>query len=216
LSVVTKVEAETRKVKKRVVLDTSRHRKKYAVKQTVHLDDLGGTAAMVERNNFSCIFDVENQFFHVQLDPKAKKYFRFALQITRGEKEYFCFNIMVYGFESSVAVVTRLIKLLQGLLHEAGISTLMTAKYWAALKMKPGRTWRSPPFQLAGWIIQWNVHLKSLAHRVASRLTMADMERALTAVENQNMCPLLRVSSWTRRSRWLVASLWTQSGGGQG
>jgi len=45
---------------------------------------------------------------------------------------------------------------------------------------------------------------------------MADMERALTAVENQDMCPLLRVSSWTRRSRWLVASLLTQSGGGQG
>jgi hypothetical protein len=34
-----------------------------------------------------------------------------------------------------------------------------------------------PPFQLAGWIIQWNVHLKSLAQRVAARLTMADMEK---------------------------------------
>jgi hypothetical protein len=53
--VVTKVEAETGKVKKRVVLDTSRHLKKCAVKQTVHLDDLGGTADMMERNNFSCI-----------------------------------------------------------------------------------------------------------------------------------------------------------------
>jgi hypothetical protein len=79
-----------------VVLDTSRHLKKYAVKQTVHLDDLGGTAAMVERNDFSCIFDLENQFFHVQLDPEAKKYFGFALQNTRGEEEYFCLNITVW------------------------------------------------------------------------------------------------------------------------
>ena len=78
---------------------------------------------MVERNDFSCIFNLENQFFHVHLDPEAKKYFGFALQNTRGEEEYFCFNIMVYGFESSVAVVTRLIKLLQGLLHKAGIRT---------------------------------------------------------------------------------------------
>ncbi len=210
LSVVTKVEAEAGK---RVVL-TSRHLKKYAVKQTVHLDDLGGTAAMVERNNFSCIFDVENQFFHVQLDPKAKKYFRFALQITRGEKEYFCFYIKVYGFESSVAVVTGLIKLLQGLLHEAGIFTLMTAKYWAAPKMKPGRTWRSPPFPLAGWNIQWNVvniHLKSLAHRVAVRSLMADMERADGSSGDQGRNePTLRVSSWPRRSRWLIASLDTK------
>jgi hypothetical protein len=79
LSVVTKVEAETGKVKKRVVLDTSRHLKRFAVKQTVHLEDLATTAAMVERNDFSCIFDLENQFFHVQLDPEARKYFGFAL-----------------------------------------------------------------------------------------------------------------------------------------
>ncbi len=65
----------------------------------------------------------------------------------------------------------------------------MTAKYWAALKMKPGRTWRSPPFQLAGWIIQWNVNLKSLAHRVAARFLVADMERAMTAVESQEKSP---------------------------
>ena len=71
------------------------------MKQTVQ--DLAATAAMVERNDFSCIFDLENQFFHVKLDPEA----RFALQNEKGEEDYYCFNIMVYGFAPAVAVVTR-------------------------------------------------------------------------------------------------------------
>ncbi len=107
---------------------------------------------MVQRNNFSCILIQRTSSF-IAAGSRSQKYFRFALQITRGEKEYVWFNIMVYGFELSVAVVTRLIKLLQGLLHEAGLSTLMTAKYWAAPRMKSSRTWRSPPFQLVGWNI---------------------------------------------------------------
>ncbi len=91
--------------KKRVVLDTRRHLKRFVVKQTVQ--DLAATAAMVERNDFSCIFDQENQFFHVKLDPEARKYFGFALQNEKGEEDYYCFNIMVHGFAPEVAVVTR-------------------------------------------------------------------------------------------------------------
>jgi hypothetical protein len=139
-------------------------------------------------------FDLENQFFHVQLDPEAKKYFRFALQITRGEKECFCFHIMVYGFESSVALVTRLIKLLQGLLHEAGIRTSIYVDDGQVLGSIKDETRQDmevavTAFQLDGWNIQRNVHLKSLAHRVAARFLMADMERAMAAVESQEMSP---------------------------
>jgi hypothetical protein len=160
LSVVTKVEAETGKVKKRVVLDTSRHLKRFAVKQTVHLEDLAATAAMVERNDFSCIFDLENQFFHVQLDPAARKYFGFALKNEKGEENYYCFNIMVYGFAPAVAVVTRLIKPLQGLLHEAGIRTSIYVDDGQVLGSSENEARQDmevtvTAFQLAGWNIQW-------------------------------------------------------------
>ena len=99
LSVVTKVEAETGKVKKRVVLDSSRHLNNYIVKQTVHLEDLKATGAMIEKGDYMCIFDLENQFFHVTLHEQARKYFGFSIQGEDGEEAFYSFNILPLSVE---------------------------------------------------------------------------------------------------------------------
>jgi hypothetical protein len=160
LSVVLKMEAETGKVKKRVVLDTSRHLNNYVVKQTVHLEDLPSTSAMVSKGDYMCVFDLENQFFHVQLAPEVKDYFGFAVPDEEGNESFFRFNIMVYGFAPAVAVVTRLIKPLQSTLHEAGIRTSIYVDDGQVLARSKDEARQDmvtvvTAFQLAGWNIQW-------------------------------------------------------------
>jgi hypothetical protein len=88
LSVVLKMEAETGKVKKRVVLDTSRHLNNYVVKQTVHLEDLPSTSAMVSKGDYMCAIDLENQFFHIQLAPEVKDYFGLTVQMKKGRRAF--------------------------------------------------------------------------------------------------------------------------------
>ncbi len=160
LSVVTKTEAETGKVKKRVVLDTSRHLNNYVVKQSVHLDDLPSTSAMIRKGDYMCVFDLENQFFHVHLAPEVRDYFGFAVPDEEGKESFYRFNIMVYGFAPAVAVVTRLIKPLQAALHEAGIKTAIYVDDGQVLagnaeEARQDMTTVVTAFQLAGWNIQW-------------------------------------------------------------
>jgi hypothetical protein len=56
----------------------SRHVNNYVVMQNVQLDDLAATEAMRHRGIYQCVFALENQYFHVQLHPDARKYFGFA------------------------------------------------------------------------------------------------------------------------------------------
>jgi hypothetical protein len=82
------MDPDTKEVKKRVVLDMSRHIKNLLVPQYVQLDDLKATEAMRSPEDHMCIFNQENQYFH--------------------------FNFMIFGFAAAAAVVARLIKSVMG------------------------------------------------------------------------------------------------------
>ncbi len=72
----------------------------------------------------------------------------------------------------------RLIKLLQGLLHEAGIRTSIyvdDGQVLGSIKDETRQDMEVTPIPAGR--MQRNVHLKSLAHRVAARFLMADMEK---------------------------------------
>jgi hypothetical protein len=58
LSVVEKRDSDTGLIKKRVVLDMSRHINNYVVKQNVQLEDLVATEALRHRGENQCVFDL--------------------------------------------------------------------------------------------------------------------------------------------------------------
>ena len=79
LSVAAKYDPVTDTTKFRPVIDLSRHVNKHVKEVKVKLDDLGVSEVLIEKNDFMGSFDLENQFFHVNLAPEFKKYFGFAL-----------------------------------------------------------------------------------------------------------------------------------------
>ncbi len=107
LSVAEKMDTLTGETKKRVVLDLSRHVNKHVRKWNVQMDDLRATKGMREEGDWMAAFDLENQFFHVKLHPEAYKYFGFSVPDETGADRFYCFTVIVYGFASAVAVVTR-------------------------------------------------------------------------------------------------------------
>jgi hypothetical protein len=121
LSVVIKISSETGKVKNRVCVDSSFYVNSLLVMLKKHMEDLHTISGLELKNGFSCVFDLENQFFLVKLAPEARKYFGFSIQDEGGGEELFYVFNMVYGMKTAVAVVTRLTKLLQSFLHNLGI-----------------------------------------------------------------------------------------------
>jgi hypothetical protein len=110
LSVAEKLDMLTGLTKKRVVLDLSRHVNKHVKKWNVQMDDLKSTEGMKEEGDWMAVFDLENQFFHVKLHPEAYKYFCFSVPDETGADRFYCFTVLVYGFASAMAAVTRLVK----------------------------------------------------------------------------------------------------------
>jgi len=160
LSVVTKVDPESGKTKKRVCLDCSRYVNKLLVRQTTNLEDIYSVSGMEVKEGFSCVFDLENQYFHVQLAPEAKKYFGFSLPGQDGKDRYYVFNIMIYGISTAVAVVTRLTKPIQSLLHDKGIRASIyvdDGRICGSTKeeTESGMRLAVQAYILAGWNIQW-------------------------------------------------------------
>ena len=82
---------------------------------------LSAVEALEKEGDFAGVFDLENQFFHVQLHPEAKKYFWFAVEQDNGRMQFNQYKVMGYGFAPAVSVVTRLIKPVMAYLHKLGI-----------------------------------------------------------------------------------------------
>jgi hypothetical protein len=108
--VAEKLDTQSGTLKKRVVLDLSRHMNKHVKKWNVQMEDLRATEGMREEGDWMAVFDLENQFFHVKLRPDAYGYFGFCVPDEDGTNKFYCFSVMVYGFASAVATVTRLVK----------------------------------------------------------------------------------------------------------
>ncbi len=83
LSVVEKLDTQSGTVKKRVVLDLSRHVNKPVKKWNVQMEDLRATEGMREEGDWMAVFDLENQFFHVKLRPDAYGYILRVLRAGR-------------------------------------------------------------------------------------------------------------------------------------
>ncbi len=156
LSVDEKIDTQSGTIKKRVVLDLSRHARKW----NVQMEDLKATEGMREEGDWMAAFDLENQFFHVKLWTGAYKFFGFTIPDEDGSDKYYCFTVLVYGFASAVATVTRLIKPITGYLHKKGIRVAIyvdDGQVAGKTKAAAEQDFRFTlsVFQLAGWNVQW-------------------------------------------------------------
>jgi hypothetical protein len=160
LSVAAKWDTQAGQMKKRVVLDLSRHVNLCTEQYTVKMDDLTATEGTRQQGDYNTVFDLENQFFHVKLAPKAYKFFGFAVPGSDGQEEYYCFKVMVYGFAPAVAVVTRLVRPAQAFLHKRGVKSCMFVDDNNVAGETKEETERAMQlallvYRLAGWNIQW-------------------------------------------------------------
>jgi hypothetical protein len=160
LSVAEKLDTQNGTVKKRVVLDLSRHVNKHVRKWNVQMEDLKATEGMREEGDWMAAFDLENQFFHVKLRTDAYKFFGFSITDEDGSEQYYCFTVLVYGFASAVATVTRLIKPVTGYLHKKGIRMAIYVDDGQVVGKTKETTEQEfhftlTVFQLAGWNVQW-------------------------------------------------------------
>jgi len=114
LTVMEKRDFDSGQIKYRVVLDMSRHVNSKLAPTSIQLDDLQATEALKTPEDYMCIFDLVNQYFHVRLHPAARQYFGFSWKDQDGKDHFYIFHVMVYGFAAAAAVVTRLIKPIMG------------------------------------------------------------------------------------------------------
>jgi hypothetical protein len=171
LSVAEKLDTLTGETKKRVVLDLRRHVNKHVKKWNVQMDNLRATEGMREEGDWMAAFDLENQFFHVKLHPEAYKYFGFSVPDETGADRFYCFTVLVYGFASLVAAVTRLIKPILGHLHRQGLRTAIYVDNGQVIgqgKETVDQHFRFTllVFQLAGWNIQWKKTVQQTAQSI--------------------------------------------------
>jgi hypothetical protein len=160
LSVATKRDTTTGQDKHRVVLDLSRHVNKCMEKFTVKMDDLVGMEGLRKQGDYMTVFDLENQFFHVQLAPAACRFFGFAVPDEQGIEKFYCFTVMVYGYAPAVAVVTRMVRPVVSFAHKLGIRTSIFVDDGLAAGDSKQEAESNTElvlelFQWAGWNIQW-------------------------------------------------------------
>ena len=160
LTVSDKKDLETGKIKKRLCLDMSRHVNKFLNKHHTNYEDLPSTACLYEKGDHMCVFDLENQYFHVKLAEGAKKFFGFSVPDDLGGETVYNFTVMVYGFAAAGSVVTRLIKPLQGYLHNKGIRSAIYMDDGQVVGSTVEETRQAmqqsvDTFAKAGWNIQW-------------------------------------------------------------
>ncbi len=172
LSVATKWDTASGAAKHRVVLDLSRHVNLHVERFTVQMDDLMSTQGLRQEGDHLMVFDLENQFFHMQLHPEAYKFFGFAVPEEDGSGErFYCFKVMVYGYAPAVAVVTKLVRPVLAYAHLQGLRASMFVDDGQVSGETKEETEEATRllwdlFKMAGWNIQWKKTTKSAEQKV--------------------------------------------------
>jgi len=175
LSVAEKYDPVQDSVKLRPVLDLSRHVNEFVTEQLIQLDDLSRTEFLLEPEDFLVVFDLKNQFCHVRLHPEAKKYFGFSFENEEGTLKHYQFTVMIYGFKTAVAVMTKLLTPVKAYLHKLGIRNSIYVDDGKSYGASVVETfWKQvvvlTVVQLSGWSVQWEKNgFQTCAKTMSSR-----------------------------------------------
>ena len=122
LSVSEKFDLQTKKLKKRVCLDLSRHVNDCMEPTPVKLCNLSQSESLLDKGDYQAGMDLENQYFHVRVHSDHQTYLGCKVKNPDTlEEHYFQFCVMIYGCKPAAAVVTRLTYPIVKFLHENGI-----------------------------------------------------------------------------------------------
>jgi hypothetical protein len=138
-------------------------------KWNVQMDDQKATVGIREEGDWKAAFDLGNKFFHIKLHTDAYKYFGFSVPDETGTGKVYCFTVLVYGLDSAVAAVTRLVKPIMGYLHRKGIRTAVSVddRQEAGQQKETAEQhfrFTLMMFQLTGWNIQWKKTSQQVEH----------------------------------------------------
>ena len=161
LSVSSKLDLLTGEIKLRPCYDASRHLNKYLDVPKVKISDLSVSEKLLEPGDYQTCFDLENQYFHINIHEAHHKYLGFNLpNENTGEDEYYCFSVMIYGLSMAVHVVTRLTSPLMEYLNKRGIRAAIMIDDGRVLGRSKEEAWENhllalQTFNRAGWNIQY-------------------------------------------------------------
>ena len=160
MSVVLKDDYVAGTIKKRPVIDLSRCLNKLLVTRPFSMDTLSNCEPLVLPNDYQIIFDLENMYFHFRLHKDHKHFFSFSVLNDQGEKVYYTFNVMCYGYSLAAYIVTRVINPIKSFLHKLGIRLSMYIDdgrilAQSELECKYKAQFVLHIFQLCGFNIQW-------------------------------------------------------------
>ena len=172
LSLITKIDNGTNKLKHRPCIDMSRYINPLVKKESCKLDDLNISEQLLNRFDYQCTLDLKNQFFHVKLNPEHKKFFGFMLPNEAGTPEYYTFTVMAYGVRPAVNVVTRLLKPTKEFLHRLGVKFSIYIDDGRVIAASSKECWDK--FQATLLILQlqgWNIQMSKTSTSPSQQLT---------------------------------------------
>ena len=168
MSVSEKLDLSSGKMKKRPCLDASRHLNNYLLCNKVKLADLSVSEKILDYQDWQSSFDLENQYFHISINPVFHKYLGFSISDEMsGEPIYFCFSVLIYGLSPATWLVTYLTKPLIELVHMKGIRCSIMIDDGRTLgktleEASKNHEFVLAVFQQAGWNIQWQRQAQNL------------------------------------------------------
>ncbi len=160
MSVVVKDDYVAGTTKKRPVIDLSHCINKLLVTRPFSMDTLSNCEPSVLPNDYQIIFDLENMYFHFWLHKEHRKFFSFSVLNIQGEKVYYTFNVMCYGYSLAAYIVTRVINPIKSFLHKLEIRLSMYIDdgrilAQSKLECKYKAQFVLNIFQLCSFNIQW-------------------------------------------------------------
>lgn len=108
-------------VKHRLVWDASRHVNLFVVEKHVKLQHLTTALEITERDDFQCVFDLAQWYYHVMIRESQRKFLGADIENSDGSTLYFCYNNLPFGLSSAVHAVTKLWKPISRHLFSIGI-----------------------------------------------------------------------------------------------
>jgi hypothetical protein len=216
LSVAAKYDCTTGKIKYRPCIDLSRHVNKQLVEQHVRLDDLGQSEGLIEQGDSMAAFDLEEQFFHVEMNPQFKKYLGFTITAA-GREQYYQFKVMPFGLSPAVAIVTRLLQPVKAYCAKMGIRLSIFVDDGRIVAGTEEEAVEQLQFvlevlQLCGWNVQWDKTKleasQELLHLGFITNTIEMMYRYPKEKEDMTLGMVGQLVGWCRQGVGIRARTW--------
>lgn len=105
---------------KRLVIDLSRHVNNFIQPTPIKLDDLSYLSPWFTRDSYLMTFDLSSMYHHLQITPDHRKYLGFAVPQPSGVTEYYVFNVLPFGLNEAVSIMSRVCQPLKTLIRTYG------------------------------------------------------------------------------------------------